>query len=192
MSPPEDYTKWLKRGRQRSAIVRVLRKPMTASEICQAAKPINPHLRLRDVWFIMPQLGERGLAVCLNSRQTTGKLYCLTSLGLKLAADAFGESMTGTPPGVDWRKYARVVRARVRKCVLLELARMPAGTAATASKVRKSLRERQPVGLNPAIRALKELERLGLVRSTTSSGTDARRSYSLTKAGLAITHAMQG
>lgn len=61
MSRSKDYTEWLKRGRQRSAAVRVLRKPMTASEICRVAQPINPHLQLRDVWFIMGQLKARAV-----------------------------------------------------------------------------------------------------------------------------------
>jgi DNA-binding PadR family transcriptional regulator len=186
-----DHAKWLRRGRQRAAVVRVLRKPMTASEICRAAQPINPHLQLRDVWFIMGQLKQRGLAVCLNPKHTTGKVYALTEKGRKLAEQAFGAPVARPARGLDWRKYAQVVRAKVRKLVLLELARLPAEAIKTATAIRKRLRDRHPIGLNPTMRALKELERLGLVHSAPVSERDCRKHYRLTKAGAAIARELQ-
>jgi DNA-binding PadR family transcriptional regulator len=182
----KDDTKWLKRGRQRAAVVRVLRKPMTSSEICRAAHPINPHLQLRDVWFLMGRLKERGLVVCLNPKHTTGKVYALTSKGRRLAEQAFGTPVARPGKGVDWRRYAKVVRAKVREAVLLQLACLPPRVLATATVIRETLREERPIGLNPTLRALKELEQLGLVRSAPVSKRDARRAYSLTKSGFTI------
>ena len=182
----KDDTKWLKRGRQRGAVVHVLRKPMTASEICRAAHPINPHLQLRDVWFIMGRLEERGLVKCLNPRHATGKVYALTSKGRKVAEQAFGTPVARPVRGVDWRRYAKVVRAKVREAVLLQVACLPQRTLATATVIRETLREQRPIGLNPTMRALKELEQLGLVGSAPASKRDARRVYSLSKPGFAI------
>jgi DNA-binding PadR family transcriptional regulator len=182
----KDDTKWLKRGRQRGAVVHVLRKPMTASEICRAAHPINPHLQLRDVWFIMGRLEERGLVKCLNPRHATGKVYALTSKGRKVAEQAFGTPVARPVRGVDWRRYAKVVRAKVREAVLLQVACLPPRTLATATVIRETLREQRPIGLNPTMRALKELEQLGLVGSAPASKRDARRVYSLSKPGFAI------
>ena len=186
MSLLEDYIKWVKRGRQRTAVVRVLRKPMTASEICRAAQPINPHIQLRDVWFIMGQLKQKGLVVCLNPKHVTGKLYSLTAFGHEVAVRGFNLPPSTKPEHLDWRRYAQVVRAKVRKLVLLELARLPSSSPRTASVIRRHLREKHPIGLNQTIRALKDLERLGLARSKPVSDRDARRAYRATTAGLAV------
>ena len=129
MSLDKDDVRWLMRGRQRAAVVRVLRKPMTASEICRAAHPINPHIQLRDLWFLMDELKKRRLVVCLNPRHTTGKLYALTDRGRETALCAFGLRFPPIPNGVNWRKYAQVARARARKLVLLELACLPLSAA---------------------------------------------------------------
>ena len=75
----------MKRGRQKRAVVQVLRKPMTATEIVSAAYAINPHLQLRDLWFLMPQLQQRSLVTCLTPYEPTGKLYCLTDFGRYVA-----------------------------------------------------------------------------------------------------------
>ena len=186
MSLDKDDVRWLMRGRQRAAVVRVLRKPMTASEICRAAHPINPHIQLRDLWFLMDELKKRRLVVCLNPRHTTGKLYALTDRGREAALCAFGLRFPPIPNGVNWRKYAQVVRARARKLVLLELACLPRNSMATATYIRKRLRDRHPMGLNPTTRALKDLERLGLVTSAAPGHERTRRTYSLTKRGFAI------
>jgi len=186
MSLDKDDVRWLMRGRQRAAVVRVLRKPMTASEICRAAHPINPHIQLRDLWFLMDELKKRRLVVCLNPRHTTGKLYALTDRGREAALCAFGLRFPPIPNGVNWRKYAQVARARARKLVLLELACLPRNSVATATYIRKRLRDRHPMGLNPTTRALKDLERLGLVRSAPVPDKDRRRGYTLTRSGLRI------
>lgn len=186
MSRSKDYTEWLKRGRQRSVVVRVLRKPMTASEICRAAQPINRHLQLRDVWFIMGQLKARGLAVCLNPKHVTGKLYALTEAGRRSREEACGLVSVPLARDVDWRRYAQVARAQVRRLVLLELAAATTAGGVTASALRRNLRDRHPIGLNPTIRALKELEQAGLADSHSLEGGDRRRRYALTDSGAAI------
>ena len=177
---------WLIRGRQRSAIARVLRKPMTASDMCRATQPLNPHIQLRDVWFIMSQFKARALAHCLNPNHTTGKVYALTERGRRLALRTFGTMAVEPAPGIDWRRYAKVVRAKTRTAVLLQLAALNARGGITATMLRKGLRERHPIGLNPTIRALKELEQAGLATSRTLGDKDRRRRYTITKSGAAI------
>jgi hypothetical protein len=55
----------------------------------------------------------------------------------------------------------------------------------SATEVRKTLRETYPVGLNPVIRALKELRTLGLVMvADTKNGH--RNAYRLTPTGRSI------
>jgi Fe2+ or Zn2+ uptake regulation protein len=187
MSLSEDNSKWLKRGRQRSAVARILRKPMTTTQICQAARAFSPRIQLRDVWYLMKQFKDRGLVTCLNPHHSTGKLYALTQHGQASIKGVFAIE-TCTPLGaVDWRKYAWLVRAKTRKLVFLEVARQSKIQSRSATEIRKALRETHAIGLNPTLRALKELEKKGLVLAKT--GQDAnRRLYCLTKTGSTLAH----
>ena len=188
MSLQNDYSSWLKRGRQRGAIARVLRKPMTATQICAAGRAISPRIQLRDVWFLMRQFAERKLAFCLNPKQTTGRLYCLTNRGRAAVSSALGISIAANPEGIDWRKYAWVVRARIRRLTLGGLGRLEEKTNAshTATQIRNEIRLEHPVGLNLVIRALKELVKLGLARWVGATKQQRRKLYRLTPAGKRV------
>ena len=179
---------WLKRGRQRAAVARVLRKPMTTTEICTSAREFTPGIQLRDVWFLMHPFEEHGLVICINRRLVTGRLYSLTNDGQKAVTEAFGMAVEIPPANVNWRKYSWLVRAKIRRLTLMALAELETKTHGpqTATAVRKHLRGKHPVGLNPVVRALKELLQLGVVRE---SGVTQRRGcklYRVTPAGQRI------
>ncbi len=184
MSRAKDDTTWICRGRQRAAVARVLRKPMTTSEICTAAREFTPRIQLRDVWYLLQQMRERDLVRCLNPHHVTGKLYELTLRGRRALPGAFDVAPTinARPASPDWRKYARVVRAKVRRAVLLAVARSPSPAHATAAALRRRLREDHGLGLNATIRALQELEGMNLVRSK-QDPESGRRCYTLTAEG---------
>lgn len=177
--------KWLRRGTQRVAVLQALRKPMPASELCRAARQINPHLQLRDLWLVLPQLIERGLVVCLTPRQANGKLYALTPTGRRLVQHAFAVEHPADPHLVNWRDYSWVVRAKTRRMTLDSLARLSEKTSQpqTASAVRRFLRAEHPVGFNPVLRSLKELLGRGLVRVAGTTEERPLRFYQLTPAG---------
>jgi hypothetical protein len=183
MSRENGNANWIKRGRQRSAVFQVLRKPLTTSEICQAANAINPHIQLRDVWFIMEQFKDRGLAVCLNPKHVTGKLYGLTDKGRRVALKCYGLLVPRIPTDIDWRRYAKVARAKVRRLVLQELASLSAKISVSATAVKRSLKDKHPIGLNPTIRALKELCALGAAKAVTSEKSPDHQHYRLTPFG---------
>ncbi len=180
--------KWLRRGTQRAAVLQALRKPMPASELCRAARRINPHLQLRDLWLVLPQVKEHGLVACLTLRQANGKLYALTPTGRRLAQDAFAVEHPAIPHLVNWRDYSWVVRAKTRRMTLDGLARLgeKAGQPQTASAVRRFLRAEHPVGLNPVLRSLKELLRRGLVRVAGTTEERPLLLYQLTLVGERI------
>ena len=186
MSFLDDNIRWLKRGRQRLAVAQVLLKPMTTAEICHEARAIDPHIQLRDIWHLMQQFQEKELVHCLNPKVVTGKLYTLTDDGKTVVEQVFGTTFKTTYQGFDWKKYAWVVRAKIRKIVLLELTRLPEFMPKTATVIRKSLRCRYPVGLNPTLRALKELESMGLIHSQLISTKKPHKVYQLTRIGNAI------
>jgi Fe2+ or Zn2+ uptake regulation protein len=188
MSHARDDSGWLKRGRQRAAVARVLRKPMTATEICAAARAINPHVQLRDIWFLLRQMQDRNLAVCLNPRLVTGRLFMLSPKGQTAVQEAFATQIAPLPTNIDWRKYSWVIRAKIRRLTLAGLGHLEQKTAQpqTATNLRKHLRPERPVGLNPVIRALKDLARLGLVQCAGTTEKRRCKLYRLAPAGKRI------
>ena len=188
MSLERNDVPWLKRGRQRAAVAQALRKPMTATEICAAARAINPHIQLRDVWHLLRQMQERELVHCINPRLVTGRLYELTYRGKAAATVAFGVVIPATPTHIDWRKYSRVARAKIRRLTLSGLGHLEqkTGEPQTTTHLRKHLRSEHPVGLNPVIRALKDLVHLGLVQCAGTTQMRCCKLYRLTPAGKRI------
>src|SRR5437016_6174564 len=119
----EGDSKWLKSGRQRSAVGHVLRRPMTPSEIWHAAQAIAPRIQLRDVWFILRQFQQRGLVACFNPKEITGKVYYWATTGKNVF------------PDINWHHYAQIARGRNRRLVLLQLARRD---GQPASRIRRN------------------------------------------------------
>ncbi len=188
MNEIHEQIPWLRRGRQRVAVGQVMRKPMTGSELCQAARRLNPRIQLRDIWFLMAQFQEQGLAICLNPRQTTGRLYSLTNYGRLVVQAAFGTPVSLLPAGMNWQKYSWVVRARIRRISLCGLKRLceRTGEPQTAASLRKFLKDQYPLGLNPIIRALKELMAQKLVANVGVTSKRQRKLYRPSQLGLKV------
>jgi len=191
MSLVKDNKSWLKRGRQRAAVAQVLRKPMTETQICVAARRIAPRIQLRDVWHLLTSMRQQGLVACLNPNALTGKVYALTNKGRRAVTASFGGQSLPPAKWVDWRRYGWVVRGRVRRMVLMELTRPWAVGGGTASEIRRRLRDRCPVGLNPTVRALKELVQAKLVKVEQDGRNRLRKQYVLTRQGAAIAQQFQ-
>lgn len=156
---------------------------MTASEIWQAARLLNPHIQLRDVWFILGQLQERNLVTCLTPKLVTGKVHCLTDLGRKVVAQCLSVPPALPVPSIRWKHYGYVVRGQMRKRVLLEFLRHEVGAAITASALRRRMLDSHPAGLNPTLRALKELTALDLVRLQEAPDGKPSKGYAITPHG---------
>jgi hypothetical protein len=188
MSHERDDTGWLKRGNQRAAVAQVIRKPMAATEICSAARVINPRIQLRDIWYLLREMQNRKLVLCRNPRLVTGRLYELTARGQQAVASAFSISIVPASQQPDWRKYSWVVRARIRRLTLLGLDHLQemSGTSQTATGVRKHLRSEHAVALNPVVKALKDLLRLGLVKEAGVTKQRCCKLYRVTPAGHRI------
>ena len=188
MSHERDDTSWLNRGRQRQAVALAMRKPMTSKEICATARVLTPRLQLRDVWHLLKEMHARGLVICHSPRLVTGRLYELTPRGRAAVAVGFGVRISVPHVDIDWRKYSWVVRAKVRRLTLVGLAALEAKTGEnqTATAIRRHVRAAHPVGLNPVVRALKELLRLGLVREAGLTAKRCCKLYQLTPAGRRI------
>jgi DNA-binding PadR family transcriptional regulator len=191
MSHTRDDTAWLQRGRQRAAVARVLRKPMTGTEICAAAKVFNSHIQLRDVWHLLRQMEQRRLVQCFNPRLVTGRLYLLTPRGRAAVKEAFSISISRPPSNIDWQKYSRVVRAKIRRLTLISLGRLEekTGRPQTATAIRKHLE--RSVNLNIVIRAIKDLLKLGLFQSVGMTEERQWKLYRLTRMGRRVLNQLQ-
>lgn len=182
----DDHANWIQNGRQRAAVARALRKPMTGSELCRAACKEAPCLQLRDLWLILKEMKRRKLVVCLNPRHVTGKLHVLTNRGRTVVRQAFGLSVPPLSTDVDWRAYAQVARSKSKRELLLRLSAVSPAEGTTATHLRKSLLEPYPMGLSAVVRALKDLERLGLVRVRPEGRKGRQKGHELTEAGLKV------
>lgn len=63
---------------------------MTSSDIWRQARLDAPRLRLRDVWFGLRQLTERGLVFCLNPTFGNGRVFFLTEFGRVVVQEGYG------------------------------------------------------------------------------------------------------
>lgn len=188
----ESSVTWIKHGRQKSAVARAIIRPMTPGEIWRDAQQLNPHIQLRDIWFILQQFQQRGLVRCFNPDEVTGKVCFWTDLGRKVVEAAFGLHPSNPPVGIDWRCYSFVVRAKIRRLILHELSqpRSASEVARTATRIRRRVNEMHPVGLNPILRALRDLREVKLVEIAGVADKRRQKLYRLTPLGTRIAKAL--
>ena len=166
---------------------------MTGTKICAAARTLAPHIQLRDVSHLLREMQQRDLVLCLTPRLVTGRLYCLSAKGRAAVQSAFGSSIVELPSNIDWRRYSWVVRAKIRRLTLIGLGQLEdkAGEPQTATAVRKHLIPEHAVWLNPVIRSLKDLLRLGLVQRAGVTKKRCCTLYIVTPAGKRILDQLQ-
>ena len=181
---------WIKHGCQKRAVAKVLIMPMPPSEIRESVKygerPLNSHIELRDIWLLMHEFIKNELVICLTDETVvTGKIYTLSALGREVVSKAFGIESSAPAQDIDWGLYSWVVRGKTRREVMIELEILLRDTSQgkTAGQIRKSLRERYPVGLNATIRALKALEQRGLLECVGVTEKGKHRLYGFTGIG---------
>jgi hypothetical protein len=131
---------------------------------------------------------RRGLVQCFNPRLVTGRLYLLTPRGRAAVQKAFGVSIASPSKSMDWKLYSWVVRARIRKRVLLGMARVEAHSSdgQTASQIGKHIRTQYPVGLNHVLRAVRELAGKKLITCVGTAKGRVCKLYRLGKSGNEI------
>ena len=74
----EDYS-WVVRGKQRKKILKVMDKPKIPTEIKEDAK-----LSLNNVSDVLREFKKKKIVRCLNPKEKTGRLYKLTSKGMRI------------------------------------------------------------------------------------------------------------
>jgi predicted transcriptional regulator len=74
----EDYP-WVVRGKQRRKIIKVMSKPKIPTQIKEETR-----LGLNNVSDILRAFEKKKIAKCLNPKEKTGRLYQLTSKGMRI------------------------------------------------------------------------------------------------------------
>lgn len=187
----EGVLKWVSRGRQRRAFFQVLKKPMTAGEIWQEARQLNPRIQLRDVCFLLRLFMKKGLVYCLAYERAKGSLFSWTEYGREIL------SLSGVhvhaPTDVDWNAYSFVVRAKIRRLIVGEMSLTShIQDGMTAEAIRRSLCKKQSFWLRSITRALKGLEARGVIECTGNTKIGKRKLYQLTENGKRIARQWRG
>jgi DNA-binding PadR family transcriptional regulator len=184
-----------KRADQKSTLLKALRKPMTGSELLGAMRANKcPKVQLRDIWRLLNKFNERGLIFCLTPNEGNGRLYYFTEKGRRFMRKDLDTSIQPLPRLMNWGKYSQVMRAQVRKLVLLHIGTVRLGTsleAKTISTIRKELLSTHPMGLGGTIRAVRELERQKLIRRVGITKKRSRPLYLPTLVGKRIIQQIQ-
>ncbi len=82
---------WVVRGRQRIAILKAMSKPQTVTETCKKSKHYNEKISLNNASDVMRSFTRKGLAICLNGHERTGRLYQLTESGEEIRTELLKE-----------------------------------------------------------------------------------------------------
>jgi len=82
---------WVVRGKQRTAILKVMSKPQTVTETCKKSKQYNEKISLNNASDILRSFVKQGLAICLNKEEKVGRLYQLTDIGEEIKIELLKE-----------------------------------------------------------------------------------------------------
>jgi hypothetical protein len=175
---------WAAEGSQKSAILRVMRQPLSGSQILSRAQKYNSRITYRDLWAVLQAATKKGVVECLTPDIKNGKIYFPTSIGRRVLQTAFSNSIL-TPPEIDWNAYAYLCAGKARWWVFLHLEDRN-GHPRRATDIKKALREVHGVTLNQTSRALLELELCGLIKIAGVSKKRASRLFGYTSQGRSI------
>lgn len=167
------------------AVAKTIQKPMTCSEIWDLARRDASRIQLNDVSSIVKEMQKRGLLVCLTPDEPKGKIFGVSELGRAVLSSAFNHAVSSIPDTRDWKIYGKLIRAPRRKEVFLEIGRAGLGfqDGKSASKIRKRLKEKFPIGLGSVSRSIKELEEMELIEKVESQKSKVIHQYVATEAG---------
>lgn len=73
---------WVVRGTQRTAILKSIDKPKTPKQISQ-----QTNIKFSNVSDVLRALSDKGLVICLNPKDKTGRLYELSKKGTEICRE---------------------------------------------------------------------------------------------------------
>jgi len=82
---------WIVKGTQRTAILKVMDKPRTVTEVCKKSKYYNKRISLNNCSDILRSFVRHGVAICLNKEEKVGRLYQLTKAAEEIRIELLKE-----------------------------------------------------------------------------------------------------
>lgn len=177
MEPEPDPNNQAIKGKQRVIVYDALKHPATGRQILEHAKQTAPSMSYQDLRHILRDFQQRGIVACLNPENQTGRIYVLSSAQCDQAI---------APEHLDL--CAKLSRAKNRLAVLKEVAkeRYFETEPLTATRIKKLMRERHPLGLNHVLAALLFLEEHDLVEVVDRTTERELKIYDVTDRGRAV------
>jgi len=75
---------WILRGSQRREIIKVITGHKIPAQIHKESVKLNPKITRNSVSDVLREFKKKGLVVCINPKETKGRIYELTTLGKKI------------------------------------------------------------------------------------------------------------
>lgn len=82
---------WVVRGKQRKPIMKALNKPMIPTQIRSNSIKYNPKISLNNASDVLRDFKKQGLVVCLNEKDSMGRIYRLTKVGEEIREELMEE-----------------------------------------------------------------------------------------------------
>ena len=184
----KEDSRWLGWGNQKQAVLQVIIKPMTPTEILREAKQINPRISFGDTSAIIRELEKRGILKCLTPEQITGRIYFLTNYGRRLVWKIFQLKLDAEEPDFDWHKYSRVLAGKIRRYFLVEIYNNRGfyDDGMNLAVIRRRIGKIYPVTLSQAFCTMQDLLKDGLVEVAGFTKKRSSKLYKLTSEGIKI------
>ena len=75
---------WILRGSQRREIIKVIIGHKIPAQIYKEAIRLNPKITRNSVSDVLREFKRKGVVICINPKETKGRIYELTDVGKKL------------------------------------------------------------------------------------------------------------
>lgn len=175
-----------KRCDQRKALLNALVIPSTPLELFFRIRPLCPKVQLRDLWRSLRKLQERELVRCLTPKAKTCKIYFFTRMGCEFMRERYGIVVSDRLRRISWRKYSEVIKGKARKAALMAMDERWKSPARTVADIRRFTRNNHALCMSAAIRAVADLEHLGLIERVEVKAKGQRPMFVLTPSGKRI------
>lgn len=184
----KEDSRWLGWGSQKQAVLQVIIRPMTPTEILRRAREINPRISFGDASAIIRELETRKIVKCLTPGQFTGRIYCPTNYGRRLMWKIFNLKIDAEEQDFDWYKYSRVLAGKTRKYLLCEIYNNRGfyNDGMNLALIRRRIGKVYPFTFSQAFCTMQDLSNDGLVEVVGFTKKKSSKLYKLTSEGMKI------
>lgn len=178
-------TKWIQWGIQKQAVLQVITRPMTPTQIMKKAKEINSRISFGDTSSLIREFEKREILECLTPQKLTGRIYFPTNFGRRLIWRIFAVKVPPLENNIDWYKYSRLEAGKTRKLLLKKLYSLKAfyPNGINLTSIRKKLNQSYPLTLSQTFCAVQDVLSDDLIKIVGYAQKRNSKLYKLTQEG---------